>query len=36
MKKKKRDEKKARLLSELANDLHMKRISSNICKKISK
>ena len=33
MKKKKHDEKKARLLSELeTNDLHMKRIDSNVCK----
>ena len=37
MKKKKRDEKKARFLNELEkNDLHMKHINSNICKKISK
>ena len=34
MKKKKRDEKKARLFSKLEkNDLHMKRINSNVCKK---
>ena len=34
VKQKKCDEKKARLLSELdMNDLHMKRINSNVCKK---
>ena len=37
MKKKKCDENKARLLNELeTNDLHMKLINSNICRKISK
>ena len=34
MKTKKRDEKKAILLSELeTNDLHIKRTNSNVCKK---
>ena len=37
MKKKKRDEEKARLLSKLeTNDLHMKHINSNVCRKITK